>query len=659
MSFFMHWSATIVLFVFLAFVVLYLMTRNSRIIVKIIYVLFTISAICGFLIYSYSYLSVGAGLIEVPFAVLRGLLSTARMFILNPDYEVFASAVNTQYLSGSLWIQILFWICHVLAMIVMQTALIALFGQKLIDYFRLRFGRYREVYIIKGSDKNALLLGENIATRDDPRKRPVIKRLVVFLISEDDDAKKINEKVTHFGGIIQVLDRNHDLRYYMEKTRLGKRNRRSRKYQIILMSKNASTPDEAQIIAEYANEKLVSYADLDIFVFVSSEWDKEKIEEITQAKYSEQRKYPYTFHIVNETDLLIRKMIEKHPPFKCPGLNFSNGVAARDFTVMILGFETVGQTALLRLIMNGQFVGNSESRMRAIIVDRKINDLRDCFLHRHPSLDLCCTIKFSDFDVQCEDFYTLLDENNNVDYIVIASNSDEKNKQTAQDINLYYKRKNIPLPVIAVFEENGCLYKVEKSEEIFIFGCREEIYKESVIIREEVDGMAKAVNNAYKRMYGGKEWHELEWIHQESSRAVADFIPAMLFLVNPELDEKDVLNKKVLTDDQTLAETLAQTEHLRWNAFHTAMGYRPINIEEVRQRYEKTKNITYSHKDSKERLHVCLAQWNELDKISDVYKELEILAGKEPERDFKDFDRGIVKNIPEFLREGKKINKGN
>jgi hypothetical protein len=34
-------------------------------------------------------------------------------------------------------------------------------------------------------------------------------------------------------------------------------------------------------------------------------------------------------------------------PFKCPGLCFSNGMAARDFTVMILGFGTVGQSALL------------------------------------------------------------------------------------------------------------------------------------------------------------------------------------------------------------------------------------------------------------------------------------------------------------------------
>ncbi len=161
-----------------------------------------------------------------------------------------------------------------------------------------------------------------------------------------------------------MLDKNYDFSYCLNKARLGKRGwlGKEKKYNIILMPKDTSTLDDVQLIADFAKENAVSPDKLDVFVFTSSEWDREKIEKITQAKDGDQRKYPYTFHIVNEVDLLTRQMIEKHPPFEC--LNFSGGKAERNFTVMILGFGSVGQSALLRLVMNGQFVG---SRMRAIM----------------------------------------------------------------------------------------------------------------------------------------------------------------------------------------------------------------------------------------------------------------------------------------------------
>ncbi|MDR2596750.1 MAG: hypothetical protein LBC76_05445 [Treponema sp.] len=525
--------------------------------------------------------------------------------------------------------------------------MISFFGRKLIDNFRLRFGSHNEVYIIKGSDKNAFILAENIVTHDAEYKHPDKNRLIVFILEEDDDEEKINEKASRFGGIVQVPDRNHDILYYLKKTRLGKT--KKKKYTIILMQRNESAPDDAYHIAEFVKRKNVNSEKLDIFVFIQSEWDREQVEKITQAKDGNQRKYPYTFHIVSEVDLMIRQMIEKRPPFECPGLNFSGGAAARNFTVMILGFGTVGQSALLRLMMNGQFVG---SRMRAIIIDRNIDNLRDCFLHRYPGLGLCCDIEFKNFDVQNKEFFTLLNEIQNMDYIVIALCGNKINKQTALNIKLNYERKNNALPFIAVSEENGSSREVKQDENIFTFGCREEIYKESIIISEKTDRMAKTIN----KMYGRQRWHELDWFLQESNRAAADFIPAMLKLAK--LDEKEAVKKNTLTDDNSLAEILAQTEHLRWNAFHAAMGYCPISIEEMNRRFKEYNgngnSLDFARRDSKARLQVCLVSWDELDKISEAYRELECSAGLKPERDFKLSDRDIIKNIPLFLKERSK-----
>jgi len=669
------------LFLFIAsfFVVLFLITRYKRIILSVCCLFVLVS----FTIYTAGYLSSGTGFADALLATLHGIISTARMFSVDEDYHILTEVPGTQWLTENIWVQILFWFCYVSVLIIIETAFISLFGRKLLDNFRLFFGSHKEVYIIKGSDKNAFLLAENIVTHDKEKKKPDYKRLIVFLLEEDDDEQKVSEKAARFGGIVKMMDIKNNLPYYLSKTKLRKRNRlynvlvkykciKEKKYNIILMPKDSSVLDDVRFIAEYAKENNIKPDNLDIFVFVSTEWDREKIEEITQAKTDNKRKYPYTFHIVNEVELLTRQMIEKYPPYECQGLNFTGSVASRDFTVMILGFGQVGQSALLRLMMNGQFVG---SRMRAIIVDKDIENLRDSFLHRYPGLDFCCKTEFENINVQRKDFFKLLDKEKNVDYIVAALQGDEINKQTALDIKHHYERKGImqkEMPFIAVAELNGSLrekkqgsdvskknenlQELNKNEKIFLFGCREDVYKESIIIRGETDRMAKAVNDVYKSIHGGQPWHDLDWISQESNRASADFIPAILNLA--QINENEVIEKNSLTNDDSLAEVLAQTEHLRWIAFHVAMGYRPLSEEEMNKRFEKytgVKNsearLGFCRKDATSRLHVCLATWDELDKIKEAYQKLAYRTDsiKEQNRDFKDNDREIIMNIPKFL----------
>jgi len=642
---------------FIVFVlgVFYLMTRCGKI---TLYVCFFFVAV-GFFIYTAGFLSSGERIVDILLAALRGVFSTARMFSLEDDYDFLAEIEGIEWLTDNKWMQILFWFSHISALALIQAALISLFGRKLIDSFRLCLGPHNEVYIIKGSDKNAFLLAENIVTHDGEQKQPDKKRLIVFLLEEDGDEKKIHESAARFDGIVQPLDMDHDFLYYLNKARLGKRNwpRKEKKYNIVLMPGNESAPEDARLTAEFAKRKYVKPENLDIFVFASSEWNREKIEEITQAKDGDQRKYPYILHIINEVDLLVRQTLKNHPPFECPGLGFSGAVASRDFTVMILGFGAIGQSAFLHLVMNGQFVG---SRMRAVIIDKNMDDLRDCFLHRYPELKLCCDMEFKSFDIQSEKFFTLLNEKSNVDYVVIALCNDEINKQTALDVKLHYERKDKPLPFIAVSEKTGGLHEAKQDEKIFTFGCREDTYKESVIIREKSDRMAKAVNDVYREMYGGQPWHELDWFLQESNRASADFIPAMLKLA--ELDEEEAINKDKLTDDSSLSEILAETEHLRWMAFHAAMGYLPIAPEEMRKRFKNytgkinsKDHLDFTRRDIKFRLHACLVPWNKLDKVSEVYRELEQIAGKKPVRDFKKDDRNIIENIPKFLKKADNI----
>jgi len=643
---------SVLLFIILFIETVYLTRRHKRIILPVC----VIFVLIGLGIYIAGFLSSDNGFTGNPFiAVVRGILSVMSMLSFKNEYGALAGIKGTAWLTKNIYMQILFWLCHIAALILLQAAIITLFGRALIDNLRLRAGFHREIYIIKGCNDYALMLGANISFHDNLRNSPDSKRLVLFLLNKEDDEKKIQNKTDYFNGVVKILNSKNNLSHFLKEAGLGKR--RGRKYKIILAQDDISTPFDTRLIVKYAKEKNVDPKDdnLDIYALASSEWNKEEIESIAHEKENGKRKYPYTIHIVNEKNLLIRQMIEKHPPFECPALNFKNGIAAYDFTVLILGFGSVGQAALLYLVRNGQFMG---SFMRAVIVDKNIEKLRDGFLHRYSALPLCCNMEFKNIDVQSEKFYTLLNENNNTNYAVIALNSDEINKQTALDMRLHYARKKNQLPFIAVLDEKSLPNNAEHDNKIFTFGCREEIFKESIIIQEKTDRMAKAVNNVYMGLYGGQSWHELDWFAQESSRASADYIPAMLKLANT--NEKDATAKNALTTDSVLAETLAQTEHLRWNAFHAAMGYCTISIDEMRKRYETYSgerntraHLDYCRRDVILKQHCCLVTWDELDKVNEAYCELARLANdkKEEKRDFKENDRDNIRNIPTFIKE--------
>jgi len=643
-----------ILFSLIAFVlsVFFLLAKYKRVTL----VICSFFILIGFGLYTTSYLSFGEGFAYTLLAALRGLFSTMRMFIMSHDYGLIASAQGAGWL-GNIWLRILFWLAHLSAAIVTQAVILSLFGQKMMESFRLRFGMQKEVYVIKGSDKNALMLGENIATHD-MQNPPDTNRLVLFLLDEDSNAEQLFKKSIQFGGITRTLSRKNNLRYYLDKTGFGKW--RKRKYHVILMPQDTSAPDDALDIAEYAKEKAATNRllrkSLDIFVVVSSEfeWVREQIESFTQNKSLE---YPCTFNIINETDLLVRQMLKKHPTYTCERLELKTGVAKRQLNVMVLGLGDVGKQALLHLVRNGQFITKNKNLMRAIVVDKEkdlvCGSFWSCYPALKPPLNLVCEIRPESCDVWSEEFIVLLDKYPDIDYIVVALSSNKENKDASRIVRQYYKSRDLPLPVIAVSEKNEGLHRVQQRD-FFTFGCREEIYKEAVIIRKDADRMAKAVHEVYG---GSPPWHELDWFRQESNRASADFVPAMLKLAN--LSEEEAMEDGALTQNSILAETLAKTEHLRWNAFHAAMGYEAISIDEMKKRFEAYSGdgnpLDYARRNTKNRLQVCLVPWDALDEVSKAYRELAHHAGDEKEqtRDFKDNDRSIVQYIPKFLKAAK------
>ena len=580
------------------------MVQSRRFVKITLIILFLVAVMGGFIIYSLSF-STGEGFTNIFLASLQGIFHTIRLFIFETS--------ELELYTDNILIHILFWISHLAAVVFVQATLFTIFGRNIIDNLKFRYGWHKDIFFIKGSDRYALMLAENIATNDKPGSTPLSERLIVLLIDEEDDSlEKARSLCGQFGAMVKVTDREQDILHYLTKAGFGKNNK---KYHFVLPPNNPAIVDDTFILANRSAEvKSINSDSLHIYVFTDNVWDRTKIVNITQTDNGE--KYPCTFHLISENDLILRGMIIEHHPGTCSALNFNEmATAERSFKVMILGFGEIGKSAFERLVLNGQFLTKDDTIMQAIIVDKEINQHKESFRLNYPAIEVSCDVQFYELDTRCKDFYELFKTHNQIDYIVIALSSNDLNKQMANDIRLYFMQSKQELPFIAVSEKNESQHYYQPDEKIFTFGCKDHIYTYAQTICESANSVAKAIHE----LYGGLiPWHKLAWFYQESSRASADFIPAM---------------KKMADLCNGDSEILSKVEHLRWNAFHIIMGYRPITIKEMKQRFKDykgekytQKHMDYCRRDNNAKLHACLTSWDNLNLLSTAYRQVALEA---------------------------------
>ena len=649
---------------------------------------------------SYTWHELGSLIFEATFF---GLYNSFRMFFNEHD---FAEIGLQNYLLRGL-----FWLSHLFAIVAVQVMLLNLFFRKIVlDNLRIRFGLHKNVYIIKGNDENAICLGRDIATKNKnevAKDKSARDNLIIYWLEEDDDEHKMRDKAKRFNGIVKVISNKDSLKSYLEDIGLLKNIKWlhklvlkllkklglhfDKRYIFVLMPNDISVSDDTFQIVDIAKKHRVEKDNIEIYVITPTEWDRDNIEEIIGFKENNELKYPYKIHLTNEVDLITRKMIKGLPPYMC--LTFNKGKATKNFKVMIIGFGEMGQAALLRLILNGQFVYENKGKMKAILVDKNIDYLKDSFMYRYPAINDCCEIisENNNLNVPGGKLLDLIDKHKDIDYIVIAID-DTINKQTALGIRQYYRtNKTDKTPYIAVIsdpENRDSWHK--KTAIIKLFGSREEIYNADDIIREEIDKYAEKVHLVYGGEANKTAWRDLDWHTQESNRATADYIDTMLHIAGNSKEEKKKIKDnpdaytsivdhiKNIEEKKELIEVLAQTEHLRWNAFHIVRGYQKMETKEMHDRYAlymnekdmnkrneeydpKTHNTRkhqdFSRIDKKAKRHVCLVSWDELEEVSTEYKkivkQMSETAGNNviynEDYCFKKNDMNIVNNIVEFL----------
>jgi hypothetical protein len=620
--------------------------------------MFALACIGGFVLYAAAYMPETLTLAGVTETAVHAVFSTGRMFLMEEDYGYIAGNAAKVLLVRSILYNILFWACHMTALFVSTSALLGVFGRRFIQQARLRFGSYDSTYLICGASEQALILGRNIATHDgrQPKDR---RRLVVYL--DRSFSQDALDAIENLDAVYLEYEDSAQLTKALAKAGLYARpGRRANCRLFLLPTDEAQILEQAACLSAAAANPAFRRESLTVYGFSESEWLLSRLEDSFAAAGLD-------FRLYNQADLSARLLVRLAPPCSC--LSFREGVTQDNFTLMILGFDKSGKAALRRLAMTGQFL---HSNMRIIVADKNAGCLMGQFFHAYPGLTNY-NIEAWPWDVRSEEFYRRLHaEEAKLHYIVVALDSDLLSLDTAQELCRHFLRRrpmetgtpavDAPaqpdLPVIAVrvrdkkYLAAGQPVKGSPPEnsrfQPVCYGAYHDLYTENIVINEAADRMAKAIAQVYydanktnPPAAAGEIWQGLSYFHRESNRAAADFFPSMLRLTGLSWQQLEEDEPPRLS--QALRLVLAQTEHLRWSAFHFAMGYRAMTATEMTD-YARTlaaagRPLDECRMDMLRRRHICLAPWSELPEVARQYNALIGAVGE----DVRDFQQNNLK----------------
>ncbi len=339
--------------------------------------------------------------------------------------------------------------------------------------------------------------------------------------------------------------------------------------------------------------------------------------------------------------LTARMLITVAPPWEMVPFDES-GQAEKTFRCVVIGFGRMGRAMLSHLLMNGQFVG---SRFTADVFD----PCAENGMLSESEILSDYAVTFHESGGKSKAFYAFLKEHpEEICCIAICTGDRGEDEEIAEDLIDWYRSRGV-LPILYLASnEHAAVYGSD--------GAKRDlggVYESVVPNLWKIDAAAMRLNKMYA---GGKAdgpasaWRNCDYFSRMSTRVAADFFPAYLRMSGK-------------TDEQVLAgdwppppdmlETLAETEHLRWCAFHRVFGYRRMEEAEFEARAEQyQREIAETGessiriaKNSEGRTHACLIPWDELDALS--ARENAITGGN---KDYKEYDRNNVRMLPVTLK---------
>ena len=348
-------------------------------------------------------------------------------------------------------------------------------------------------------------------------------------------------------------------------------------------------------------------------------------------------------------ELFARLLIRKYPPYET--VRFASDGSAADpcFETVIVGFGRTGQTILRYLIMNSQFEG---SRFHALAVDPCYEREAGPFLKNFGALMrpeencLGCSVDGLSADARSREVYEYLDRFRRTDrdrrlkYIVVCTDQDGLNREIALGYSNYLGSRLSGVQIIECTASGIRRYLPEENAEPEQF----EFYAPEILCAEKTDASAVKVHFVFNDRNGDPQtlWRSCRYFHRQSSRASADFLPALVKAAGQSAEKLGKIPADSAWWGGASPDVLAKTEHLRWCAFHYCMGYRTMTAEEAVKRKEQLKDEK-PWQDPGSKRHACLVAWNALEDLGEA-------LGMEREY-FPEADRRLIRNIPLMLQD--------
>lgn len=556
-------------------------------------------------------------------STIRALLAVCGMYVGKMDLGSISAAPLMQYS----WMQLLFWIVHLLALYATASAAITTVGAEALRKLRLWLARRGRLDLIYGVSDDTLDLGKKILQQK--------KGAVVFI---DSKAEPANAAAIAKAGCVLRSD-DSAIRADAAFLKAIGACRKGRRINVYAMESTATDS------LRYAQRLLKTMESCGITPDQTSLVIRAQENSAAASLQVLGNQYGYgTVTVVQEASLAARTLIRNYPP--CDHICFDeNGRATEDFEALIIGFGHVGQSVLRQLVMNGQFEG---SNFRAAVFSPDCHAVRGHFSRSFAQVLNHYDISFHAFDARSEQLYDYLAERGErLKYLTICAGSDKLNLEIAEDITDYLQNMRLNIPVFQCSHRGVKYFNAPDKE-----GKLHSLYRPEVLSMKKMDKLAMLVNDRYqsdREKTPWQHWLNCDYFSRMSCRATADFIPAMLRMAGKTAQQVREEGWE-LTREQL--ENMSRTEHLRWCAFHFCMGFAPMTAEEYDAREAKyLQQVAAGEKplrvgkNMQDRTHACLIGWEELDALSQRESRL---TGKE--LDYKAMDADNVRLIPELLQ---------
>ncbi len=582
-------------------------------------------AAAGILLYGYGYFSLlGPGFISVA----RTLFSVFCMFLGRNEI----GAISAVPLLAKNGMQILIYLTHWLALYCTASAVVAAFGANVVRMLHLLLIHRGNLNLIYGVSADSVGFAEKLDKKD----------MTVFF--DPEGKEDFGKRIAGIGGLL-MDDEKAAVPTARMLRRLGIRPGR-RHFTLYCFDENSDKNLSFAAAFRAAAEELgLAPEQLSLTAFLEQESAGESLQAGRQYGFG-------TVLAINRPELMARLMVQKYPPFRTIRFD-EKGRALDDFEAVIVGFGTTGQAVLRSLVMNGQFEG---SHFRATVLALDHENGAGSFFYRYPGIRNQYEIEFVNGNAHSVAAYRMLRERKkHINYVAVCTGDEKENSEILKEYSEFFAGTGVP--VVRCSPDGVSVIGPDRLTK------KESLYVPELLCTDRIDRMAMMLNHRYAGGTGRsaeENWAECDYFSRMSCRASTDFVDAFLWEANTTAEEVLAQTKdggESWPQSEELLENMAKTEHLRWCAFHYAMGYEAMPEEVFEQKAEEFRREMAETGSSKVRLtkdtglkyHACLTGWDELDAlgareaaVTGVYK------------DYKQLDRNNILEIPEMLREAAK-----